>query len=173
MGVRLVRNGREPGSGSPLPWTGAPCSPKRTPDFLSSFPASANFMRLSLMKAAHAGVGGAPRRKSAYMGRKRRGAAPSSANLFSRQLKSEKVLFFISNSPQKRHPERSASQTYRVAQRLTARSRRTPRVLILPVPLGAFQPPKPALGGPATVFPWGREQEMNGRRWETQSAGTS
>jgi hypothetical protein len=23
-----------------------------------------------------------------------------------------------------------------------------------------FQPPKPALGGPATVFPWGREQEL-------------
>jgi hypothetical protein len=52
-------------------WTGAPCSPKRTPDFLSSFLALANFMRLSLMKAAHAGVGGAPCRKSGYMGRKR------------------------------------------------------------------------------------------------------
>jgi hypothetical protein len=52
-------------------WTGAPCSPQRTPDFLSTFLALANFMRLSLMKAAHAGVGGASCRKSGYMGRKR------------------------------------------------------------------------------------------------------
>jgi hypothetical protein len=33
-------------------------------------------------------------------------------------------------------------------------------MLILPMPFGAFQPPKPAPGGPATVFPWGREQEL-------------
>jgi hypothetical protein len=30
-------------------------------------------------------------------------------------------------------------------------------VLILPTPLGPFQPPKPAPSGPATVFPLGRE----------------
>src|SRR5450631_2564355 len=35
-----------------------------------------------------------------------------------------------------------------------ARSRRTPTVLILPMPLVAFQPRKPAPGGPATAFPW-------------------
>jgi hypothetical protein len=29
------------------------------------------------------------------------------------------------------------------------------------MPLGAFQPPKPALGGPATVFPWRREKKLN------------
>jgi hypothetical protein len=28
------------------------------------------------------------------------------------------------------------------------------------MPFGAFQPPKPAPGRPATVFPWGREQEL-------------
>ena len=50
------------------------------PDFLSSFLALTNFMRLSLMKAAHASVGGAPCRKSGTLGRKRRGAAPSSAS---------------------------------------------------------------------------------------------
>jgi hypothetical protein len=61
---------------------------------------------------------------------------------------------------QSRHPERSASQIYRVTQRLMARSRRTPRVLILPVPFGAFQPLKPAAGGPATLFPWGRQQGL-------------
>jgi hypothetical protein len=33
-------------------------------------------------------------------------------------------------------------------------------VLILPMLLGAFQPLKPAPGGPTTVFPWGREQEL-------------
>jgi hypothetical protein len=31
---------------------------------------------------------------------------------------------------------------------------------MLPMPLGAFQPRKSALGGSATVFPWGREQEL-------------
>ena len=40
--------------------------------------------------------------------------------------------------------ERSDSQIYRVTPRLMARSRRTPRMLILPMPFGAFQPPKPA-----------------------------
>jgi hypothetical protein len=48
--------------------TGALGSPQRTPDFLSNFLALANLMRLSLMKAAHAGVGGAPSRKSGYLG---------------------------------------------------------------------------------------------------------
>src|SRR5580704_11592956 len=33
-------------------------------------------------------------------------------------------------------------------------------MLILPMPFGAFRPPKPAPGGPATVFSWGREQEL-------------
>jgi hypothetical protein len=81
------------------------------------------------------------------------GRSPISANLSGRQYKSEKTLFFcISNSPQKRHPERSAAQIYRVTQRLVARSRRTPTVLILLMPFGAFQPLKPAPGGPATVF---------------------
>src|ERR1700691_4114618 len=51
-------------------WTGAPRSPQRTPDFLSSLLALAHFMRLSLLKAAHADVGGAPCRKSGYVGRK-------------------------------------------------------------------------------------------------------
>src|SRR5580692_11386246 len=51
--------------------TGAPRSSKRTPDFLSSLLALANFIRLSLMKAVHAAVGGAPCRKSGYVGRKR------------------------------------------------------------------------------------------------------
>jgi hypothetical protein len=55
--------------------TGARRSPQRTPDFLSSLLALVNFMRLSLMKAAHAGVGGAPCRKSGYVGRKRRAKA--------------------------------------------------------------------------------------------------
>src|SRR5882757_417655 len=41
------------------------------PDFLSSSLALTNFMRLSLMKAASASVGGAPCRKSGTMGRKR------------------------------------------------------------------------------------------------------
>jgi hypothetical protein len=50
---------------------------------------------------------------------------------------------------QNRHPERSALQIYRVTQGLVARSRRTPRVLIYPWLLEAFQPLR--AGGPATV----------------------
>jgi len=42
-----------------------------------------------------------------------------------------------------------------------ARSRRTPRVLISPMPFAAFQPLKPAPGGPATIFPWGRHQGLH------------
>ena len=34
-------------------------------------------------------------------------------------------------------------------------------MLILPVPLGAFQPPKPAPGGPNTVFPLGRPSRFH------------
>jgi hypothetical protein len=45
--------------------------PSVHPDFLSSSLALTNFMRLSLMKAAHASVGGAPCRKSGNAGRKR------------------------------------------------------------------------------------------------------
>jgi hypothetical protein len=60
---------------------------------------------------------------------------------------------FSSKLPQNRHPERSASQIYRVTQRLVARSRRTPEMLILPMPFTPFQPPKPAPRAPATVFP--------------------
>jgi hypothetical protein len=41
-----------------------------------------------------------------------------------------------------------------------ARSRRTPAVLILPMLFERFRPPKPAPGGPDTVFPRGREQEL-------------
>jgi hypothetical protein len=41
------------------------------PDFLSRSLALTYFMRLSLMKAAYASVGGAPCRKSGTMGRKR------------------------------------------------------------------------------------------------------
>jgi hypothetical protein len=70
----------------------------------------------------------------AYLGRKRWGLLPISANLF---------RMFSSKLSQNRHPERSAPQIYRVTQRLMAPSRRTPAVLILPMMLGAFRPPKP------------------------------
>ena len=54
--------------------------------------------------------------------------------------------------------ERSASQIYHVTQRLMARSRRTPRALILPVLLGAFQPPKPVLfSSEMKPCPWSRD----------------
>jgi hypothetical protein len=62
------------------------------------------------------------------------GLRPISANSFR--------MFFV-KLPQNRHPERSASQIYCVTQRLVARSRRTSAVLILPMLLGAFRPPKP------------------------------
>ena len=53
------------------------------------------------------------------------------------------IGMFLSKLPQSRHPERSASQIYRVTQRSVARSRRTPAVLVLPMLLGVFRPPKP------------------------------
>src|ERR1700677_4223443 len=96
--------------------TGAPGSPKRTPDFLSSFLA-AHFMRLSLMKAAHAVFGGAPCRKSGYLGRKRWAkpndrflripppssiftTAPHSCSIrFSRPIRSCTLRFFLYAHP--------------------------------------------------------------------------
>jgi hypothetical protein len=61
------------------------------------------------------------------------GLRPISANLTWRLPKSEKTLvFWISKSPQSRHPEWSASQMDRVTQRLAARSRRTPTLLTCP-----------------------------------------
>jgi len=59
---------------------------------------------------------------------------------------------FSSKPTQNRHPERSASQIYRVNRARLARSRRTPKMLTLTMPFAPFQPPKPALGGSATVF---------------------
>jgi hypothetical protein len=90
-----------PLSTNPHRRTGAPRSPERTPDFLSNLLALANLMRLSLLKAAHVYVGGAPCRKSGYVGRKR-GAQPHKRYLVLR--------CFSSKLPQNRHPERSASQ---------------------------------------------------------------
>jgi hypothetical protein len=86
--------------------------------------------------------------------------SPTSANLFGKLKNPRRGCFRISNSPQKRHPERSASQIRRVTQSLMARSRRTPAALNLPMPLGAFRPPMPVAGGLGTVFPGGREQEL-------------
>src|SRR5260370_29395943 len=67
---------------------------------------------------------------------------------------------FSSNLPQNRHPERSASQIYRVVQRW-ARSRRTSGgAFILLMPLAPFQPPKPTPGGPATLQRFSTVLEM-------------
>jgi len=75
------------------------------------------------------------------------GLRPISANLTWRLPKSEKTLvFWISKSPQSRHPERSASQMDRVTQRLAARSRGNPDAAYLPMLFGAFQPPAPVSG---------------------------
>jgi len=107
-------------------------------DFLSRLVALTNFMRLSSLKAAHVVVGECSvqeiRVASAYVGRERRGEAPQALTYFG---------CFSSKLPQKRHPERSAPQIYRVTQPLVARSRRTPTVLVLPMLFGAFRPPKP------------------------------
>jgi hypothetical protein len=60
---------------------GAPGSPKRTPDFLWNLPALANFMRLSLMKAAHAGVGWIYVQEIRIPGPKKMGEAQRSLSL--------------------------------------------------------------------------------------------
>jgi hypothetical protein len=61
------------------------------PDFLSSSLALTNFMRLSLMKAAHASGGGAPYRKSGTMGRKR---ILQMLSLYAQELSLLAALFF-------------------------------------------------------------------------------
>src|SRR5580692_6413698 len=54
------------------------------------------------------------------------------------------ILFRCSFAPkQSRHPERSASQIYRVTKGFMARSRRTPAVLHLLMLPEAFRPQKP------------------------------
>src|ERR1700733_1010710 len=69
--------------------------------------------------------------------------------------------------------ERSASQIYGVTPRLMARSRGNPEDAILPMPFELFRPPKPAPGGPATVFPCGREQELLASCYGWRSEGTA
>ncbi len=65
----------------------------------------------------------------------------------------------------------------RVPQRLAERSRRTPTALFLLMLLGAFQPPKPATGGPATFFPWAENKNCEhramsgGYNYKIQSSG--
>jgi hypothetical protein len=70
----------------------------------------ANFMRLSLMKAAHAGVGGAPRRKSGYLGRKR-WAKPNDRSLQAPLIincaKAPLVRFERTCCPFRTHPDSS------------------------------------------------------------------
>jgi hypothetical protein len=58
--------------------TGAPRSPKRTPDFLSNLLALANFMRLSLMKATR-GCWWRPAQEIRIRGPKTVGVSPSNA----------------------------------------------------------------------------------------------
>src|ERR1700684_2199599 len=67
---------------------------------------------------------------------------------------------FSSKLPQKRHPERSAAQIYRVNAALVARSRRTPTGLILPMLLGAFVSAQAAPRRLVTAFPWVGEKEL-------------
>jgi hypothetical protein len=79
------------------------------------------------------------------------GHGPISANL---------LVCFSLKLPKNRHPERSASQIYRMIQRLAARSRRTSAMLILPVLFGAFHPPSPHRAGPPRSFPGAENQEL-------------
>ena len=71
------------------------------------------------------------------------GLRPISANLFGMFSSNSHKTVILSGAPHKLSRDTV----------LVARSRRTPKVLILPMPLVAFQPLKPALA-PATAFPW-------------------
>src|SRR5271163_2548911 len=76
-------------------------------------------------------------------------------------------MFFV-KLPRNRHPERSASPICRVTQRLWRGveepvlrvAEGTPAVLILPMLLGAFQPPSPHRAGPLRFFPGTENQEL-------------
>ena len=65
-------------------------------------------MRLSLMKAAHEGVGGAPCRKSGYMGRKLRAKPHQTISLYQTAGKGLRKNF-----PQKENPEEYGLQSLR------------------------------------------------------------
>jgi hypothetical protein len=65
----------------------------------------------------------------------------------------------MSNSPQKRHPERSASQIYRVTQ-LDGAESKDPGDAYLTHAVRTFSTTEVRTGGAATVFSWGREQEL-------------
>src|SRR6266852_2750583 len=64
-----------------------------------------------------------------------------------------------SNLPQNRHPERSASQIYRVVHRW-ARSRRTSRGAYSTHAVGTLSTTEAAPGGPATVQRFGTDLGM-------------
>jgi hypothetical protein len=72
------------------------------------------------------------------------------------------LVAYIVNMPQTRHPERSASQTYRVTPCLVrgveepvpSVAEGTPRALIPPALLGVFQPPKLHRADPPRSFPY-------------------
>ncbi len=76
-------------------------------------------------------------------------------------------VFFVhlvrcfSTPPQDRHPERSASQIYRIMEGSMARSQRTPAMLVdkCSSELSGHRSPHPA--DPPPVFPSGREQELH------------
>ena len=103
---------------------------------------------------------GCRRFAKAYLGRKRWGRGPISANL----------ECFSSRLPQNRHPERSASQIYRVTQRLWRGAEEpvlsvaegTSAVLIFPILFGAFQLPSPDRVAPLRFFPGAENQELAG-----------
>ncbi len=61
--------------------------PSVHPDFLSSFLALTNFMRLSLMKAAHASVGGRPLQEIRDHGPKKTGRSPSQRFCWAKRLR--------------------------------------------------------------------------------------
>ena len=102
---------------------------------------------------------GCRRFAKAYLGRKRWGRGPISANL----------ECFSSRLPQNRHPERSASQICRVIQRLwrgvedLALAEGTSAVLMLPMLFGAFQPPSPHRAAPLRFFPWAETKNLLAR----------
>jgi hypothetical protein len=65
-----------------------------------------------------------------------------------------------SELPPNRHPERSASQIYRVTQCSAARSRRTPAVLIVPMVFEPFDHRSLHFAGPRYDLSRSREQEL-------------
>src|ERR1700722_15583038 len=150
--TRTRTSGRHTTTMSTLPTRPRPIT--RTPLITASLPASLKSPSRLIRVAANrtkTAAAGSTNTARLYTQQKRPAAVYAGRSFFDDRNPRRRWFFFDFNLPQNRHSERSASQIYRVTQACGAESEEpvpsaaegTPTVLILPILLGAFRPPKP------------------------------